>query len=98
MGRFAGLTSVKKLVKAWFYNTTLKGTYKDIIYPLKDVTEWETPDGIDPVSPPLATKRPAGRQKKKETEFHLKERCLQGTLVEGVEEQDITALRVMQSW
>ena len=65
VGRFAGLTSVKKLAKAWFYNTTLKGTYKDIIYPLKDVTEWDTPDDIEPVSPPLATKRPAGRPKKR---------------------------------
>lgn len=97
VGRFAGLTSVKKLAKAWFYNTTLKGTYKDIIYPLKDVTEWDTPDDIEPVSPLL---QQSGQQvdQKKEAKFHLEGRCLQGTLVEGVEEQDITALRVMQSW
>jgi hypothetical protein len=98
VGRFVGLTSVKKLAKAWFYNATLKGTYKDIIYPLKYVTVWDTPDDIEPVSPLLQQSGQNVDQKKKETEFHLKERCLQGTLVEGVEEQDITTLRVMQSW
>lgn len=65
VGRFAGLSSVKKLAKAWFFNSTLKGTYGDIIYPLKDVTMWDTPADIQCVSPPVATKRPAGRPKKR---------------------------------
>lgn len=65
VGRFAGLTSVKKLARPWFYNSTLKGTYKDLIYPLKDVTLWDKPADIQVVSPPLSTKRAAGRPKKR---------------------------------
>jgi hypothetical protein len=65
VGRFAGLTSVKKLAKAWFYNTTLKGTYEDMVYPLKDMTMWDTPDDIQVVSPPIVCNRRPGRPKKR---------------------------------
>lgn len=64
VARFAGLTSVKILAKPWFYNKTLKGTYAEIIYPLKDITMWETPGDIQQVAPPVITKRRAGRPKK----------------------------------
>ncbi|PWA88193.1 hypothetical protein CTI12_AA120990 [Artemisia annua] len=64
VARFVGLTSVKRLAKAWFYNKMLKGTYEPIIYPLKDTTMWENPDHIQQVSPPLVNKRQAGRPKK----------------------------------
>ncbi|PWA75674.1 hypothetical protein CTI12_AA240860 [Artemisia annua] len=64
VARFAGLTSVKRLAKAWFYNKTLKGTYEPIIYPLKDTTMWETPDHIQQVAPPLVNKRQACRPQK----------------------------------
>lgn len=66
VARFAGLTSVKILAKPWFYNKTLKGTYAEIIYPLKDITMWETPGDIQQVAPPVITKRRAGRPKKNE--------------------------------
>ena len=66
VGRFAGLTSVKKLAKAWFYNTTIKGTYAEVIYPLKDITMWDMPDQLQTVSPPVVGKRQAGRPKKKD--------------------------------
>ena len=97
VGRFAGLTSVKKLAKAWFYNTTIKGTYAEVIYPLKDITMWDMPDQLQTVSPPVVGKRQAGRPKKK-TGFPLKARYLQGKLVEGVGRQGITARRVTHLW
>ncbi|GJY09931.1 hypothetical protein Tco_0378116 [Tanacetum coccineum] len=52
--------------KPWFTKTTLKDTYQELVYPLKDPKLWETPNDLQVVLPPIMNKRPAGRPKNKD--------------------------------
>ncbi|GJT59785.1 hypothetical protein Tco_1003318 [Tanacetum coccineum] len=61
-----GLRSVAQLAKPWFLNRNLKGTYSGIIYPVRDVSSWHTPDDFPLVLPPILGKNLPGRPKKKD--------------------------------
>nr|GEX61954.1 hypothetical protein [Tanacetum cinerariifolium] len=47
----------------WFINITLKDTYREFVYPLKDVPTWEATIDLQHVLPPVMVKQPAGRLK-----------------------------------
>ncbi|GKD61655.1 transposase, MuDR, MULE transposase domain protein [Tanacetum coccineum] len=66
MARFAGFTSVAQLAKPWFLNRNLKGTYEGIIYPLQDVSSWNSPHEYPLVLPPIMGKNLPGRPKNKD--------------------------------
>ena len=66
MARFAGLRSVDQLAQPWFLNKNLKGTYAGIIYPVRDVSSWHTPNDLPLVLPPVLGKNLPGRPKKKD--------------------------------
>nr|GEZ16931.1 hypothetical protein [Tanacetum cinerariifolium] len=61
-----GLTNCSLWAKPWFMKTTLKDTYQELVYPLKDPKLWETPNDLQVVLPPIMNKRPAGRPKNKD--------------------------------
>ena len=64
--RVLGLSDSSQLARDWFKKTTLKSTYDPLIFPLGDVSSWETPPNIQVVEPPLMDRRPAGRPKNKD--------------------------------
>ncbi|GKB76280.1 transposase, MuDR, MULE transposase domain protein, partial [Tanacetum coccineum] len=64
--RVSGLTNCSLWAKPWFTKTTLKDTYQELVYPLKDPKLWETPNDLQVVLPPIMNKRPAGRPKNKD--------------------------------
>ncbi|GJY79013.1 transposase, MuDR, MULE transposase domain protein [Tanacetum coccineum] len=66
MARFAGLRSVAQLEKPWFLNRNLKGTYAGIIYLVRDVSSWHTPDDFLLLLPSILGKNLPGRSKKKD--------------------------------
>nr|GEY64604.1 hypothetical protein [Tanacetum cinerariifolium] len=41
-------------------NSTLKDTYRELVYPLKDASTWEVPNDLLQVLPPLMLKQPTG--------------------------------------
>ncbi|GJY54173.1 hypothetical protein Tco_0445837 [Tanacetum coccineum] len=49
--------------KPWFMKTTLKSTYQEMVYPLKDPSMWQAPNDLQFVLLPVINKRPAGRPK-----------------------------------
>ncbi|GJW09296.1 hypothetical protein Tco_1575123 [Tanacetum coccineum] len=49
----------------WFKKTTLKSTYQELVYPLKDPKMWQAPTELQLVLPPVMIKRPASRPKNK---------------------------------
>nr|GEV31414.1 copia protein [Tanacetum cinerariifolium] len=62
-----GLRSVTQLAKPWFLTRNLKGTYAGIIYPIRDVSSWHTPDDFPLLLPPILGKNLPGRPKMKDT-------------------------------
>ncbi|GJU19892.1 transposase, MuDR, MULE transposase domain protein [Tanacetum coccineum] len=58
-----GLINCNLWAQPWFMNTTLKDTYRELVYPLKDVSMWEAPNDLQQVLPPRMVKQPAGRPK-----------------------------------
>ncbi|GJW85180.1 transposase, MuDR, MULE transposase domain protein [Tanacetum coccineum] len=64
--RVSGLTNYSLWAKPWFTKTTLKDTYQELVYPLKDPKLWETPNDLQVVLPPIMNKRPPGRLKNKD--------------------------------
>lgn len=63
--RVLGLSDSSQLARDWFKKTTLKSTYEPLIFPLGDVSSWETPNNIQVVEPPVMDRRPARRPKNK---------------------------------
>ncbi|GJX34602.1 transposase, MuDR, MULE transposase domain protein, partial [Tanacetum coccineum] len=63
--RVSGLTNYNLWAKPWFKKTTLKSTYQEMVYPLKDPKKWQAPNDLQLVLPPVMIKRPAGRPKNK---------------------------------
>ncbi|GJX94629.1 transposase, MuDR, MULE transposase domain protein [Tanacetum coccineum] len=63
--RVSGLTNCNLWAKPWFKKTTLKSTYQEMVYPLKDQKKWQAPNDLQLVLPPVMIKRPAGRPKNK---------------------------------
>ncbi|GKE17145.1 transposase, MuDR, MULE transposase domain protein, partial [Tanacetum coccineum] len=63
--RVSGLTNCNLWAKPWFKKTTLKSTYQEMVYPLKDPKKWQAPNDLQLVLPPVMIKRPAGRPKNK---------------------------------
>ncbi|PWA45733.1 hypothetical protein CTI12_AA515000 [Artemisia annua] len=64
--RVLGLSDSSQLAKDWFNKTTLKATYEPLIFPVGEVSSWETPNNIQVIEPPLMDRRPAGRPKNKD--------------------------------
>ncbi|GJX24205.1 transposase, MuDR, MULE transposase domain protein [Tanacetum coccineum] len=64
--RVFGLTNCSLWAKPWFTKTTLKDTYQELVYPLKDPKLWETPNDLQVVLSPIMNKRPPGRPKNKD--------------------------------
>ncbi|GKF83038.1 hypothetical protein Tco_0244694, partial [Tanacetum coccineum] len=62
-----GLTNCNLWAKPWFKKTTLKSTYQEMVYPLKDPKMWQAPNDLQLVLPPVMIKRPAGRPKNKDS-------------------------------
>ncbi|GJX25168.1 putative nucleotidyltransferase, ribonuclease H [Tanacetum coccineum] len=44
VSRVCGLTNYNLWAQPWFMNSTLKDTYRELVYPLKDVSTWEAPN------------------------------------------------------
>ncbi|GJX19027.1 transposase, MuDR, MULE transposase domain protein [Tanacetum coccineum] len=63
---YEGLSSVNNLAKPWFLNKTIKGTYEGIIYPVKDISTWQTPHDLQLLLPPVMGKKLPGRPKDKD--------------------------------
>ncbi|GJZ38766.1 hypothetical protein Tco_0585329 [Tanacetum coccineum] len=63
VSRVCGLINCNLWAQPWFMNTTLKDTYRELVYPLKDVSMWEAPNDLQQVLPPRMVKQPAGRPK-----------------------------------
>ncbi|GJX33009.1 hypothetical protein Tco_0242864 [Tanacetum coccineum] len=61
-----GLHSVAQLAKPWFLNRQFKGTYTRIIYPVRDVSSWHTPDDFPLLLLLILGKNLPGRPKKKD--------------------------------
>ncbi|GJT51344.1 transposase, MuDR, MULE transposase domain protein [Tanacetum coccineum] len=66
LSRCLGMTNYNRWAKAWFSKRTLKGTYKELVYPLADPNLWETPHDLQVVLPPALVKSQPGRPKKKD--------------------------------
>ncbi|GJZ24592.1 transposase, MuDR, MULE transposase domain protein [Tanacetum coccineum] len=64
--RVLGLTNCNLWAKPWFKKTTLKTTYQEMVYPLKDPKMWQAPNDLQLVLPPVMIKRPTGRPKNKD--------------------------------
>ncbi|GJT03622.1 transposase, MuDR, MULE transposase domain protein [Tanacetum coccineum] len=63
VSRVCGLTNCNLWAQPWFMNTTLKDTYRELVYPLKDVSMWEAPNDLQQVLPSVMVKQPARRPK-----------------------------------
>nr|GEW17358.1 hypothetical protein [Tanacetum cinerariifolium] len=61
--RVEGLTNVNNLAKLWFLNSTIKATYEGIIYLVKDIPTWHTPNDLQVVLPPVMGNKLPGRPK-----------------------------------
>nr|GEX83666.1 hypothetical protein [Tanacetum cinerariifolium] len=61
ISRHCGLTNYNLWAQAWFMKTTLKATYQELVYPLKDVSMWEAPNDLQRVLPPSIVKPQPGR-------------------------------------
>ncbi|GJW85591.1 transposase, MuDR, MULE transposase domain protein [Tanacetum coccineum] len=63
VARFKDLSNVNNLAKPWFLNRTIKDTYEGIIYPIKDVSTWQTPHDLQLVLPPVMGNKLPGKPK-----------------------------------
>lgn len=66
VGKDLGLSDCSQMARHWFKKTTLKATYDPLIFPIGEVSSWETPNNIQVVEPPVMDRRPAGRPKNRE--------------------------------
>ncbi|GKC70767.1 hypothetical protein Tco_1116650, partial [Tanacetum coccineum] len=64
--RVEGLTNVNNLAKSWFLNSIIKATYKGIVYHVKDIPTWQTPNDLQVVLPPVMGNKLPGRPKNKD--------------------------------
>ncbi|GJS50608.1 hypothetical protein Tco_0623970 [Tanacetum coccineum] len=53
----------RDLVQRMVRRTTLKATYQGLVYPMGEVSSWQSPNYLQVVKPPLMDKRPSGRPK-----------------------------------
>ncbi|GJZ67164.1 phospholipase-like protein [Tanacetum coccineum] len=65
IARVEALTNVNNLAKPWFLNSTIKATYEGIVYPVKDIPTWQTPNDLQVVLPLVMGNKLPGRQKTK---------------------------------
>ncbi|GJZ06366.1 transposase, MuDR, MULE transposase domain protein [Tanacetum coccineum] len=93
VSRVCGLTNCNLWAQPWFMNTTLKDTYRELVYPLKDVSTWEAPNDLQQVLPPVMVKQPAGRPKI-QTAYSQKGKHLLSMDALGVVSEDTTETRV----
>nr|GEW54854.1 hypothetical protein [Tanacetum cinerariifolium] len=63
VSRVCGLTNCNLWAQPWFMNSTLKDTYRELVYPLKVASTWEETNDLQQVLPPLMLKQPTGRPK-----------------------------------
>ncbi|GKF77169.1 hypothetical protein Tco_0229639, partial [Tanacetum coccineum] len=61
-----GLTNANNLAKPWFLNSTIKAKYEGIVYPVKDIPTWQTPNDLQVVLPPMMGNKLPGRPKNKD--------------------------------
>ncbi|GJS44540.1 transposase, MuDR, MULE transposase domain protein [Tanacetum coccineum] len=66
IARVEALTNVNNLAKPWFLNSTIKATYEGIVYPVKDIPTWQTPNDLQVVLPPVMGNKLPGRPKNKD--------------------------------
>ena len=66
VSRAEGLTNNSKWAIEEFLKTKLKETYEEKVYPLRDISEWSSPDNVQEVKPPVMSKRQSGRPKNKD--------------------------------
>ncbi|GJT71005.1 putative reverse transcriptase domain-containing protein [Tanacetum coccineum] len=66
IARLEALTNVNNLAKPWFLNSTIKATYEGIVYPVKDIPTWQTPNDLQVVLPPVMGNKLPGRPKNKD--------------------------------
>ncbi|GKC87434.1 transposase, MuDR, MULE transposase domain protein [Tanacetum coccineum] len=60
------LTNVNNLVKPWFLNSIIKATYEGIVYPVKDIPTWQTPNDLQVILPPVMGNKLPGRPKNRD--------------------------------
>ncbi|GJX41048.1 hypothetical protein Tco_0256038 [Tanacetum coccineum] len=58
-----GFTDCCHLALRWFRKTTLYSTYQDLVYPVRELSSWVRPDGLQVVKPPNMNFRTADRPK-----------------------------------
>ncbi|GJW90604.1 transposase, MuDR, MULE transposase domain protein [Tanacetum coccineum] len=61
--RVMGLIDCNHLAKGWFRRKSLEGTYKELVYPLGEVSSWQRLNYLQVVKAPLMDKKLAGRPK-----------------------------------
>nr|GEV17664.1 hypothetical protein [Tanacetum cinerariifolium] len=61
--RVIRLTDCNRLAKGWFMRIAPKGTYKELVYPVGEVSSWQIPNYLPVVKPPHMDKQPSGRPK-----------------------------------
>ncbi|GKB02814.1 phospholipase-like protein [Tanacetum coccineum] len=66
IARVEALTNVNNLEKTWFLTSTIKATYEGIVYPVKDIPTWQTPNDLQSVLPPVMSNKLPGRPKNKD--------------------------------
>ncbi|GJS73310.1 hypothetical protein Tco_0706151 [Tanacetum coccineum] len=64
--RVKALTNVNNLAKPWFLNSTIKATYEGIVYPIKDIPTWQTPNDLQVVLPHVMGNKLPSRPKNKD--------------------------------
>ncbi|GJU33217.1 transposase, MuDR, MULE transposase domain protein [Tanacetum coccineum] len=89
--RFSGLTNCSLWAKPWFTKTTLKGTYQEMVYHLKDPSLWHAPNDLQLVLPSVMNKRQARRPKNKDRILSKGEISTPSryTSVEGLDEDEV---------
>ncbi|GKC40609.1 transposase, MuDR, MULE transposase domain protein [Tanacetum coccineum] len=60
----SGIMNVEKNMK--FLNSTIKDTYEGIVYPVKDIPTWQTPNDLQVVFPPVIGNKLPGRPKNRD--------------------------------
>ncbi|PWA61860.1 hypothetical protein CTI12_AA368790 [Artemisia annua] len=61
--RVENLTNCNTWTKTWFMKTTLKATYREMVFPLDEEANWHKPGDLQTVKPPLFPKNQSGRPK-----------------------------------
>ncbi|GKA19849.1 transposase, MuDR, MULE transposase domain protein [Tanacetum coccineum] len=66
ISKVEALTNVNNLAKPWFLNSTIKATYEGIVYPVKDIPTWQTPNDLQVVLPPVMGNKLPSRSKNRD--------------------------------